>query len=93
MSEELRFFLRGLQHLDYSQQYLAWQEYLSAQDTSAAPYLSTLGAFLQRFPFTLHRWLEYITLTSHHEYKTALKHNPKSFELWMGYLESCREQG
>ena len=83
-------FLKGLTHLDYSQQFQAWQQHLAGQDTSYPQYLTTLGAFLERNPFTLDRWLEYIELTNHHEYKTALSHNPKSFELWMAYLESCR---
>ena len=49
-----------------------------------------LGIFLESFPFNYKYWLEYIKLTKFEEYQKALLKNPKSYELWITYLQNCR---
>jgi hypothetical protein len=53
-------------------------------------YLLLLGYFLESFPFNYKYWAEYIQCTKFEEYKTALRRNPKSYELWVQYISNFK---
>lgn len=53
-------------------------------------YLLLLGYFLESFPFNYKYWAEYIQLTKFEEHKTALKRNPKSYELWVQFITNLK---
>ena len=91
MGEQLNIFVKGLVHCDYAEQYSAWQSYLTNEQHSEQ-YLLSLGVFLENFPFCHQQWLDYIHHTSFQEFQTALKRNPKSYELWAEYLGQCKER-
>jgi hypothetical protein len=85
MSESLNTFLKEIEHYSYGERYARWDEYLNMESQSDN-YLLLLGYFLESFPFNYKYWSEYIQLTKFEEYKTALKRNPKSFELWVNFI-------